>query len=74
MKAKLVPIYFDPGRDQEFDQQCRRLERQLADDAELLEPTALGSSIPDAHAAIFPQLLGEAFNRIARTSKRLRFP
>ncbi len=54
MKAKLVPIYFDPGRDQEFDQQCRRLERQLADDAELLEPTALGSSIPDADAAIFP--------------------
>ena len=69
MKAKLAPIYFDPGRDQEFDLQCRRLERQLADDAELLEPTALGSSIPDADAVIFPQLLGEAFKRIEDIKK-----
>ena len=64
MKAKLAPIYFDPGRDQEFDLQCRHLERHLADDAELLEPTALGSGIPDADAVIFPQLFGEAFKRI----------
>ena len=55
MKAKLAPIYFDPGRDQEFDLQCRHPERHLADDAELLEPTALGSSIPDADAVIFPR-------------------
>ena len=69
MKAKLAPIYFDPGRDQEFDLQCRHLERHLADDAELLEPTALGSSIPDADAVIFPQLLGEAFKRIEDIKK-----
>ena len=69
MKAKLAPIYFDPGRDQEFDLQCRHLERHLADDAELLEPTALGSGIPDADAVIFPQLLGEAFKRIEDIKK-----
>jgi L-fucose isomerase-like protein len=35
----------------------------------LLEPTALGSSIPDADAVIFPQLLGEAFKRIEDIKK-----
>ena len=35
----------------------------------MLEPTALGSSIPDADAVIFPQLLGEAFKRIEDIKK-----
>jgi len=65
MKAKLAPVYFDPGRDEGFDGQLARLRELLADDAEFLEPVALGRGLPrEADAAVFPQLLGEAYRRV----------
>lgn len=65
MKAKLVPVYFDPGRDEDFDTQHARLTQLLADEAEFLPPVPLGAPLPDAaDAAIFPQLLGEAYRRV----------
>ena len=65
MKAQLVPIYFDPGRDEGFDVQLARLGELLADDAEFLPPVALGATLPpEAHAAVFPQMLGEAYRRV----------
>ncbi|MCC6605689.1 MAG: hypothetical protein IT327_20950 [Anaerolineae bacterium] len=63
MKARLLPLYFE-GRDHEFDEQLAILKEQLAEDAEFLEPLPLGSSIPEAEAIIFPQLLGEAYRRL----------
>jgi hypothetical protein len=66
MKAKLVPIYFDPGRDEGFDMQLARLIEMFAGDAEFLPPVALGTKLPkEADAAIFPQMLGEAYRRVA---------
>jgi hypothetical protein len=58
MKACLVPLYFDPGRDQDFDMQLERLNALLSDEAEFLEPLPLGYNLPKAKAVVFPQLLG----------------
>jgi len=65
MTARLIPLYFDPGRDDDFDRQVAALRSLLADDAELLEPVALGRPLPEADAVVFPQLLGEAYRRAA---------
>jgi hypothetical protein len=64
MKPRLVPIYFDPGRDSGFDAQLDKLRGLLAQDADFLEPVPLGAKLPDCDATIFPQLLGEAYRRV----------
>jgi hypothetical protein len=64
MRARFVPVYFDPGRDQDFDQQLNILQDLLGDQVDFLEPAALGAPLPEAEAAIFPQLLGEAYRRL----------
>jgi hypothetical protein len=65
VKARLIPVYFDPGRDADFDRQLRTLEGLLADCAEMLAPVPLGAPVPEADAVLFPQLLGEAYRRLA---------
>ena len=65
MKARLVPLYFQSDQDQDFVDQLAVLKRLLADDAEILPPTALGASLPDADAVVFPQMLGDAYRRLA---------
>ena len=64
MKVKLQPIYFDPGRDGEFDIQIHNFNHLLAGQAEFLEPVPLGSTTHDADAVIFPQMLGEAYRNL----------
>ena len=64
MKTTLISIYFDPGRDENFDKHLNIVKDLLKEDAEFLEPHALGNKLPDADAVIFPQMLGEAYNRI----------
>lgn len=66
LQARLVPVYFDPGRDADFDTQLARLQGLLAAEAEFLAPVALGDPLPEtADAVIFPQLLGEAYRNLA---------
>lgn len=69
MKARLVPLYFKTARNEEFDEQVNTLKKLLADEAELLDPVALGSAIPDADAVVFPQLVGEAYREIDEIKK-----
>jgi hypothetical protein len=64
MKARLAPFYFPQGRDQDFDLQLSRLQDLLADQVEFLEPRPLGDPLPEAEAAIFPQFLGEAYQKV----------
>lgn len=64
MKARLVPLYFDPGRDSDFDKMLQAIRPLLADRVELLAPAPLGGPIPEAEAVLFPQLLGEAYRRL----------
>ena len=65
MKARLVPLYFDPGRDEDFDRQLAALRELLAEQAEFLPPVAVGQPPPEADAVVFPQLLGEAYRHLA---------
>jgi hypothetical protein len=64
MKARLIPVYFKSGRDTDFDNQVARLKNLLAEEAEILEPVALGSALPDAEAVVFPQMLGDAYRQL----------
>lgn len=73
MKPRLVPIYFQPGRDDGFDKQLSALKTLLADEAEFLSPVPLGDNIPSCEAAIFPQLLGEAYRR-TKDFRSLKLP
>lgn len=64
MKARLVPVHFKSGRDAVFNRQVERLQNLLAEEAEILEPVALGSPIPEAEAVVFPQILGDAYRQV----------
>jgi hypothetical protein len=65
MKAQLIPIYFQPGRDAGFDSQLSALKKLFGDVADFLEPVALGETVPSCDAVVFPQLLGEAYRRVS---------
>ena len=64
MKARLLPLYFEPGRDKDFDKHLGIVQTLLADVAEFSEPCALGAELTAADAVIFPQMLGEAYSLI----------
>jgi hypothetical protein len=73
MKSKLVPVYFPAGPDSEFHSQLANLRQLLADEAEFLDPVPLGSELPQADAALFPQILGEAY-RQGSAFQKLKVP
>lgn len=64
MKSQIVPLYFEPGRDEGFDRQLVALRERFSECADFLEPVALGQSVPTCDAVVFPQLLGEAYRRV----------
>jgi hypothetical protein len=64
MKATLVPVYFKTAEDPDFVKQLDELKTLLSDVADILEPVALGSKIPDSDGVIFPQMLGDAYKRL----------
>lgn len=64
MKARLIPLYFQSADDPEFRGQCEKLEELLREEADILEPRPLGSTLPEADAVIFPQVLGDAYRRV----------
>ncbi len=64
MKTTLIPVFFDPGRDHNFDKHLEILKDLLKGEANFIEPHPLGSKLPDGDAVIFPQMLGEAFHKI----------
>ncbi|MCU0504122.1 MAG: hypothetical protein MUC51_20595, partial [Anaerolineae bacterium] len=73
MKATLVPLYFQSDQDKDFVNQLAALRQLLADDAEILAPVALGAPLPPADAVVFPQILGDAYRRLA-DFKAIRVP
>jgi hypothetical protein len=73
MKARLVPVYFKSADKSEFDGQLKILKKQLGEVAEFKEPVPLGTKLPDAEAVIFPQLVGEAYQRIDEL-KKIKLP
>jgi len=73
MKARLVPVFFSKSRDEEFDHQLKRLIELLNEEAEFLQPVALGSALPEADAVVFPQLVGDAYKEIGDI-KKIKIP
>jgi hypothetical protein len=73
MKAKLLPLYFREGKDEEFDTQLEALKLMLADVAEFEYPIAVGEQLPDVDAVIFPQLIGEAY-KVIKELKKIDIP
>jgi hypothetical protein len=69
MKARLVPVNFRSGIKEDFDQQLSILKDLLADVADFLEPVALGSTVPESDAVVFPQLVGDAFRQVDELKK-----
>ncbi|KAA3644701.1 MAG: hypothetical protein DWQ07_14920 [Chloroflexi bacterium] len=64
MRARVVPLFFKQGRDEDFDKQLDLLKDILADDIEFLPEVGLGDAIPEADAVLFPQILGEAYRQL----------
>ena len=64
MLAKVVPLFFKQGRDQDFDTQLNLLKELLAEDIEFLPEVGFGDPIPEADAVLFPQILGEAYRQL----------
>lgn len=69
MKATLVPVYFKNADDPDFVKQLSVLKQLLRDEAQFLEPAALGSVIPETDGVIFPQMLGDAYRRLEEIEK-----
>ena len=65
MRAKVTPLFFDKGRNDDFDIQLDLLKEILADYIEFLDEVPLGDSIPsDTDAVLFPQILGTAYDQL----------
>ncbi len=64
MRARLLPVRF-PTADDEFEAQLARLRDLLGELVDILEPVELGTEpLPESEAAVFPQLLGDAFRHV----------
>ncbi len=63
MKAKIIPIYFESAEDGDFVNQVNVLRELLKDQAEILNPMALGADLPEVDGVVFPQMLGAAYRR-----------
>ena len=73
-KAVLVPVYFKSGRNNDYNKQLEAIKTLLADEADVLEPAALGTQIPEkADAIVFPQVLGDAYKQV-KDFKKLKLP
>ncbi|MFA9403215.1 MAG: hypothetical protein ACERKY_09140 [Anaerolineales bacterium] len=64
MLAKVIPLYFKEGRDQDFDVQLQLLKKLLEEYIEFLPEVAFGDPLPEADAVLFPQILGEAYRQL----------
>jgi hypothetical protein len=64
MKAILVPMYFASGMDEDYTKQLGILRNLLQAEAEILEPIALGDSIPkEANGVLFLQLVVDVYRQ-----------
>lgn len=65
MRAKVVPLFFENGRNEDFDIQLNLLKEILVDFIEFTDEVALGKPIPaDVDAVLFPQILGAAYDQL----------
>jgi hypothetical protein len=63
-KAALAPVRFPAGGAGEFEQQLEVLKQLLQGYADILAPTTLGDSLPEADAILFPELIGDSYRQL----------
>ncbi len=74
MKAKLAPVYYRDPQDPDFVKQLDSLKALLVQEAEFLEPVALGAPLSgEIDAVVFPQMLGDAYQHAAEI-KAIPYP
>lgn len=54
MKARIVPMKFEGAKIEEFDRILNILKQIYEEEAEFLEPVAVGEPVPEADAVLFP--------------------
>ena len=64
MKAILIPVYFKSGMDDEYRKYLGLLKDILKDVADFRDPAPIGDIPPGADAAVFPQLIGDAYKQV----------
>ena len=65
MRAKVTPLYFKKGRNEDFDVQLDLLKEILVDYIEFLDEVPFGDPIPpETDAVLFPQILGAAYDQL----------
>ena len=65
MRSKVTPLFFEDGRNEDFDIQLKLLKETLADYVEFQEDIPLGDPVPaNADAVLFPQILGAAYDQL----------
>ncbi|MFC1922259.1 hypothetical protein ACFLY4_03130 [Chloroflexota bacterium] len=65
MRAKVAPLYFKKGRNDDFDIQLDLLKEILVDYIEFLDEVPFGGLIPsETDAVLFPQILGAAYDQL----------
>jgi hypothetical protein len=69
VKAKLIPLYFKSGMDDDFKANLSNLESLLSDVAVLERPIEAGEKLADADGIIFPQIIGDVFKQIEDLKK-----
>lgn len=78
MKTRLVPLYFPAANERErkeFGEQIARIRDMYGDVAELLEPIAVGDTLPnEADAVLLPQLIGAAFRSVEALQAYCKLP
>ena len=66
MKARLAPLYLTSASDPVFLRHLAKLAHLLGDHAEFLEPRPLGAAVHGADAAVLPQIVGDAYRKLAQ--------
>jgi len=69
MKAILIPVHFKSGMDDEYKKYLDLLKDILKDVAEFRDPSPIGDIPPGADAAVFPQLIGDAYKQVGELKK-----
>jgi len=72
-KPVIIPVYFQTGRDPEFESQFTRLKGLLSREADIQDPLPLGAPLPEADAVLLPQLLGDAYRQLPAV-KQIQLP
>jgi hypothetical protein len=64
VKTTITPLYYQDGRDEDFDIQLANLKGLLQDEVIFKSPVPLGTNVTDSEAVVFPQLLGQAYRQV----------